>query len=278
MSYKKQKTSHLQLKQQAPHKQHQEQQQQHQQQQQQQQQQAAQGFKSLGLQLHPDSSLITYVYIKRQKAQDGDAASTAHALYVTGLPLGVDEAALQAIFELFGDVEDVVMHPSKVRPCRWPGINALQASLAGLQLTTADGSTAPRCHADHRIRPHICTLHQLEPHTTTNPTTNLFHFSCCRVSPQRSAAVVFDAVDGVSAAMKQGGSGQVVQYELPPPEGPVGLKAWVADHKTARPGNEALQQQVCRCEVFRWRGGMLGQLWVRKQSWLWRNQDFTSAP
>jgi ABC-type transport system involved in cytochrome bd biosynthesis fused ATPase/permease subunit len=122
MSYKKQKTSHLQLKQQAPHRQqqeqqHQQQQQQQQHQEQQQQHQAAQGFKSLGLQLHPDSSLITYVYIKRQKAQDGDAASTAHALYVTGLPLGVDEAALQAIFQLFGDVEDVVMHASKVCPC-----------------------------------------------------------------------------------------------------------------------------------------------------------------
>lgn len=117
MSYKKQKTSHLQITQQAPHKQQQEQQQQHQQ-----QHQAAQGFKSLGLQLHADSSLITYVYIKRQKAQDGDAASTAHALYVTGLPLGVDEAALQAIFQLFGDVEDVVMHPSKVRPYCWTNV------------------------------------------------------------------------------------------------------------------------------------------------------------
>lgn len=82
--------------------------------------QAAQGLKSLGLQLHQGSSLVTYVYIKRQKAQGGvdaertTAAAAAHALYVTGLPLGLDEASLQAIFQLFGEVVDVVMHPSKV--------------------------------------------------------------------------------------------------------------------------------------------------------------------
>lgn len=61
---------------------------------------------------------------------------------------------------------------------------------------------------------------------------------------QRSAAVVYDSAEGVSAAMKQAGSGQLVQYELPQPEGPVGLKAWVAAHKAARPGNVELQKQV----------------------------------
>jgi hypothetical protein len=71
---------------------------------------------------------------------------------------------------------------------------------------------------------------------------------------QRSAAVVYDSAEGVSAAMKQGSSGQLVQFELPLPEGPVGLKAWVAAHKAARPGNEELQKQVCcaamRCAVL----------------------------
>jgi hypothetical protein len=61
---------------------------------------------------------------------------------------------------------------------------------------------------------------------------------------QRSAAVVYDSADGVSAAMKQGSSGQLVQFELPLSEGPVGLKAWVAAHKLARPGNVELQKQV----------------------------------
>jgi hypothetical protein len=99
-----------------------------------------------------------------------------------------------------------------------------------------------------QLATHTCTWHQLRLHTTSStPAFNLSILACCCVALQRAAAVVFDAVDGVSAAMKQGGSGQVVQYELPPPEGPVGLKAWVADHKTARPGNEALQQQVRWC-------------------------------
>jgi hypothetical protein len=44
--------------------------------------------------------------------------------------------------------------------------------------------------------------------------------------------------------MKQGSSGQLVQFELPLPEGPVGLKAWVAAHKVSRPGNDELQKQV----------------------------------
>jgi hypothetical protein len=61
---------------------------------------------------------------------------------------------------------------------------------------------------------------------------------------QRSAAVVFTSHDGVSAALSQAGNGQIVEYELPPAEGPVGLKAWVAQHKALRPGNSILQQQV----------------------------------
>lgn len=61
---------------------------------------------------------------------------------------------------------------------------------------------------------------------------------------QRSAAVVYDSVEAVSKAMKHGSTGELVQLELPLPEGPIGLKAWVAAHKAARPGNEQLQKQV----------------------------------
>lgn len=60
---------------------------------------------------------------------------------------------------------------------------------------------------------------------------------------------MYDSAEGVSAAMKQGSSGQLVQFEMPLQEGPVGLKAWVAAHKAARPGNEELQKQV-RCAVL----------------------------
>jgi hypothetical protein len=53
----------------------------------------------------------------------------------------------------------------------------------------------------------------------------------------------------VSAALKHAGTGEIVEFELPQPEGPVGLKAWVAAHKAARPGNEALQKQVSRWQA-----------------------------
>lgn len=57
---------------------------------------------------------------------------------------------------------------------------------------------------------------------------------------------MYESAEGVSAAMKQGSSGQLVQYDLPVQDSssPVGLKAWVAQHKAARPGNDALQKQV----------------------------------
>jgi len=81
--------------------------------------------------------------------------------------------------------------------------------------------------------------------TALAPSQSSYLLCCacvCRV--QRSAAVVYDSAEGVSAAMKQAGSGQLVQYELLQPEGPVGLKAWVAAHKAARPGNQELQKRV----------------------------------
>lgn len=77
----------------------------------------------------------------------------------------------------------------------------------------------------------------------------------CVVCLQRSAAVVYASADGVSAAMKHGGAGQLVQYEVPTAaaaDGPVGLKAWVAQHKAARPGNEQLQKQVGKGGGGRW--------------------------
>jgi hypothetical protein len=61
---------------------------------------------------------------------------------------------------------------------------------------------------------------------------------------QRSAAVVFESAEDVSHALLHASSGQVVDFLLPVPEGPVGLKAWLAQHKAQRPGNTVLQQQV----------------------------------
>lgn len=62
--------------------------------------------------------------------------------------------------------------------------------------------------------------------------------------PQRSGVVVFHEAAGAAAALAAAGTGQVIEYELPVPEGPRGLKAWVQQHKAQRPGTAALQKQV----------------------------------
>jgi hypothetical protein len=220
-------------------------QQQQQQQSQQQQQPPGQGFKLLGLQLHPGSSVVSYVYIKRQKAQDGHSIS--NALYVTGMPLGVDEEALQAIFQLFGAVEDIVMHPSKVNRLSQLLSGPLElhrSACTGLQGHAA-GTATTAVSADPLTRRAAPQIHHGCHAVVLLLLTTLSH--ACPPTPvclQRSAAVVFESPEGVTAAMKQGGSRQLVQYELPPPEGPLGLKSWVAQHKAARPGNLELQKQV----------------------------------
>jgi hypothetical protein len=56
--------------------------------------------------------------------------------------------------------------------------------------------------------------------------------------------VVYESKEDVSQALSHASSGQVVDFPLPAPEGPVGLKAWVAQHKAQRPGNAELQKQV----------------------------------
>jgi hypothetical protein len=104
-------------------------------------------YKSLGLRLHAASPFISYVFLKRHTAaaaaHEGDApaanASTATtALYVTGLPLGLDEGSLASIFGLFGGVTDVVMHPSKV--C---GRGAAAAAALDGRAAAARGACSP---------------------------------------------------------------------------------------------------------------------------------------
>ncbi|GBF94015.1 hypothetical protein Rsub_07283 [Raphidocelis subcapitata] len=61
---------------------------------------------------------------------------------------------------------------------------------------------------------------------------------------KRSCVVVFAEAASARRALAAAGSGQVVEYEPPAPEGPRGLKAWVQQHKAARPGAAALQKQL----------------------------------
>lgn len=124
-----------------------------QQQQQHQQQPNVKDCKCLGLQLHQGSPVISYIFIKRQKAIEGHS-NVSNALYVTGLPLGLDETALEAIFQLFGEVGNVVMHPSKVS-CR---------TLAG-----------------QRFGPQCCVLHALSPvkvHNTKYHSSTVLRVFC----------------------------------------------------------------------------------------------------
>ncbi|WIA09053.1 hypothetical protein OEZ85_008467 [Tetradesmus obliquus] len=132
----------------------------------------AKEFTSLRLRLHADAPHISYVFIKHHKPKEGEA-EVPNALYVAGLPLGLDEVSLEAVFSVFGHVANVVLHPSK-----------------------------------------------------------------------RSAAVVYESKEDVSQALQHASSGQVVDFPLPAPEGPVGLKAWVAAHRAQRPGNAELQKQL----------------------------------
>lgn len=75
---------------------------------------AAGGLKALGLRLCPGSPFISYVTFKVHKAA-GEAHVQGPALFVAGLPLSLDEGGVAAVFGCFGDVRQVVLHPSKVR-------------------------------------------------------------------------------------------------------------------------------------------------------------------
>ena len=55
---------------------------------------------------------------------------------------------------------------------------------------------------------------------------------------------MFHEARGAAGALAAAGTGQVIEYQPPVPEGPRGLKAWVQAHKARRPGTEHLQKRV----------------------------------
>ncbi|KAG2432773.1 hypothetical protein HYH02_012905 [Chlamydomonas schloesseri] len=131
---------------------------------------------TLGLKLRAKSPFLQYIAVKTH-----DAGGTA--LFVSGLPYGLNEDTLKECFEAFGPVLQAVLHPLK-----------------------------------------------------------------------RSGIVVFREPAGRAAAVKYAAKGQVLEF-AGGPQGdadgeaggsgePVGLKAWVHEHKAARPGNDVLQQQI----------------------------------
>jgi hypothetical protein len=71
-------------------------------------------YSSLALRLHPTAPYLAYVFVKKHKSKE-EEVQTPYALYVTGLPYGVNQEHVEAIFSAFGGVEQVVLHQTQVR-------------------------------------------------------------------------------------------------------------------------------------------------------------------
>jgi len=69
----------------------------------------------LGLRVRPGSPFIACVVLKRHEPAASAASAQDNAVFVAGLPLGVDEEALTAMFSCFGAVAQAVMHPTQAR-------------------------------------------------------------------------------------------------------------------------------------------------------------------
>jgi hypothetical protein len=231
-------------------------------------------LKPLGLRLRKGSPFISYILVKQQTVGVSEEQAD-RAIFVAGLPLGVEPDVLREIFTCFGDVDQVALHPSKVGGLVRRAVRAMAAAARArpllpparrsLALPRAAAGVARACAP--RVRP--CLL-------------------------QTSGVAVFEGASGASALLKNAGRGQIVEYHLPEPEGSMGLKggqasrhgwlrqqlgeaagmpprparqlaltrrrphppgcacpapppaAWVQEHKKQRPGNKVLQQQVRR--------------------------------
>lgn len=69
-------------------------------------------YKALGLRLYKDTPLITYIYLKQHTNKEG-GAEVPNTLFAAGLPLGMDQDSLRAVFSCFGEVSQVVLHHTK---------------------------------------------------------------------------------------------------------------------------------------------------------------------
>jgi hypothetical protein len=70
-------------------------------------------YSSLALRLHPTAPYLAYVFVKKHKSKE-EEVQTPNALYVTGLPYGLNQEHVEAIFSCFGGVEQVVLHQTQV--------------------------------------------------------------------------------------------------------------------------------------------------------------------
>lgn len=94
-------------------------------------------YKSIGLRLHASSSVISYVFIKRHRSKQ-EQAPVENAIFVTGLPLGLDEQHTRAVFGCFGAVSQVLLLHAKVK-----------------QALTVPGQSHATLSHNHATSPHI---------------------------------------------------------------------------------------------------------------------------
>jgi hypothetical protein len=64
----------------------------------------------LALRIHPGSPFLTYIPIKQHKGKDEGLP----ALFVAGIPFGFDKESLEAVFDCFGTVAQIVLHGTEV--------------------------------------------------------------------------------------------------------------------------------------------------------------------
>jgi hypothetical protein len=72
------------------------------------------GWKTLGVKLRQGSPFISQIAVRRAAVKDLAEDQAQTTVYLSGLPLGVDEEIVQNICTCFGGVDQVVLHQSKV--------------------------------------------------------------------------------------------------------------------------------------------------------------------
>ncbi len=70
-------------------------------------------YQALGVVLLPDKAVTRFLYI-RPHISAGDSLSADSVLFVSGLPVRLDEEALLEIFSVFGPVLSAAVHPEQV--------------------------------------------------------------------------------------------------------------------------------------------------------------------
>lgn len=114
-------------------------------------QQASTSFSVLTLRIRNRSPTLRHLYIKRHDAtkeptdQGFDSSLKGRALFVSGLPVGIEEDELRSILDQFGNVDQIVIHSVKTS--------------AIVVFSTTDGCTAV-LHAAKSGAVVTCTLQQ----------------------------------------------------------------------------------------------------------------------